>query len=449
MSEHYYSEVIKDIFRLDSEPFQKINQENFSDFETVKLSEIALANPPKSEISDLKINLSVSFIPMEMLGNGLINKKEEGKVADFINAGYSYFTENDILVAKITPCMEHGKCAIAKDLMNGIGFGSTEYNVFRIKDNRILTEYLFAYLNRDIIKKQAENNMIGTSGRQRVPISFYENLQIPIVDIIFQKKLKKKYDDAHSRREQSQILYRQAEELLLETIGLKDFTPSQEKVSIKTFKESFWKTGRLDAEYYQLKYEKIENKIKQYKTGFSYIGEHFEQNKQIIDCSEKQYNYIEIGDINVGDGSHSFNMVDAAELPANAKIKSNRGDLLISKVRPNRGAVSIIDENIHNLVVSGAFTVLKENSNYKKEVLFILLRTIHYKEWLLKYNVGTSYPVIKDEDVLTLPIPLIDERVQLEIADLIEKSFSFRRKSEKLLREAKEMVEKEITDSNV
>ena len=270
------------------------------------------------------------------------------------------------------------------------------------------------------------------------------NMKIPLLSDDFQKQIYIKIRSSLQCIEQSQSLQYQSEELLLKTIDLKNFKPSTKGTNIKTFKKSFLTTGRLDAEYYQSKYEEIENKVKKYKDGFSCIGEQFKQNKITIDHSEKLYNYIEIGDINIENGSYVSNIIDVVELPANAKIKSKYGDLLISKVRPNRGAVSIIDKSIPNLVVSGAFTVLEEKGKYKKEVLFVLLRTFYYKEWLLKFNVGTSYPVIKDEDVLTLPIPLLEKKIQQKIAGLIEESFNLRRESEKLLEEAKEMVEREI-----
>lgn len=83
------------------------------------------------------------------------------------------------------------------------------------------------------------------------------------------------------------------------------------------------------------------------------------------------------------------------ELPDNAKIMTQKGDLLVSTVRPNRGAVAILGNG--DLLVSGAFTVLREDGDYPKEVLQVLLRTSMYRDWLLRFNVGTSYPVIKDE----------------------------------------------------
>jgi type I restriction enzyme S subunit len=209
-------------------------------------------------------------------------------------------------------------------------------------------------------------------------------------------------------------------------------------------KEYFLATKRLDAEYYQPKYEEIENKIKKYQNGYSLIKEHFIQNKQTIDCNKKQYYYTEIGDINIENGTFAYNLINVDDLPDNAKIRSNKNDVLISKVRPNRGAVAIINEDIQDFVVSGAFTVLKESSNYKKETLFVLLKTDVYKEWLLKYNVGTSYPVIKDDDILNFPIPMIDGEIQQKIAEYVEKSFYLCGESKRLLDEAKDMVEKEI-----
>jgi restriction endonuclease S subunit len=315
---------------------------------------------------------------------------------------------------------------------------------FNPNEDMILPEYLVAFLNSKQgvwdVKRRARQSINQTN----VNPEEVKEIEIPLLPMNFQKVIRSRFEKANKNRILSRQIYQQAEELLLKNIGLSNFNSSKKVTNIKSFKESFLKTGRLDAEYYQRKHEEIENKIRKSKNGFSTIRKEFRQNKTIIDTSEKQYNYIEIGDIDVGNGSYGFNLIDVTELPANAKIKSKKGNLLISKVRPNRGAVTIINENIPNLVVSGAFTVLEEKANYKKEVLFVLLRTPYYKEWLLKYNVGTSYPVIKDEDVLNLPIPLIGDGIQQKIVNFIEESFLLRRKSEKLLEEAKTLVEMEI-----
>ena len=96
------------------------------------------------------------------------------------------------------------------------------------------------------------------------------------------------------------------------------------------------------------------------------------------------------------------------------------------------------------MIASGAFTTLHEKSDYKKEVLQVLFRTSIYKEWLLKWNVGSSYPVIKDEDILNLPIPILPQETQKQIAELIQTSFALRQESKQLLESAKLAVEEEI-----
>lgn len=86
---------------------------------------------------------------------------------------------------------------------------------------------------------------------------------------------------------------------------------------------------------------------------------------------------------------------------------------MISKVRPNHGAVAIIEFDDTDLIVRGAFTVLLEKSDsvFSNEALKVLLRTKIYREWLLKFNVGTQYPVIRDEDILGLPIPKVEREI--------------------------------------
>ena len=155
------------------------------------------------------------------------------------------------------------------------------------------------------------------------------------------------------------------------------------------------------------------------------------------------YQYIEIGDVNVSDGSYSFNEVATEDLPANAKIMVKEGDILISTVRPNRGAITVIEHDRDDLIVSGAFTVLrrKVKSYFNNEFLKVLLRTEIYKDWLLQFNVGTSYPVIKDEDILNLVIPNVEETIQTQISDLIRQSNYLRIKSKGLLEKAKKAVE--------
>ena len=165
------------------------NEINSTNDKKIKLSAIAITNPSKREISNIDENTIVSFVEMASVSNeGFIETKIDRPLKDLKKGSFTYFAENDIIIAKITPSMENGKCAIAYDLTNSLGMGSSEFHVIRVKEN-INSKYLFSYLNQETIRKEAEKQMTGASGHRRVPISFYENLQIPLPSLEIQKEI--------------------------------------------------------------------------------------------------------------------------------------------------------------------------------------------------------------------------------------------------------------------
>lgn len=155
----------------------------------LKMSELCEFNPSKSEANSLKDEQLISFVEMASVSNdGYIERMEDKSYSNVKRGGYTYFAENDIIIAKITPCMENGKCAIATGLTNGVGFGSTEFHVLRCKE-LLINKYLFGYLNRPNIREEAAKRMKGASGHRRVPIEFYEDLEIPVLPINEQQQI--------------------------------------------------------------------------------------------------------------------------------------------------------------------------------------------------------------------------------------------------------------------
>lgn len=143
-----------------------------------KLSEISEVNPSK-----YKGNLNVSgvgFIPMSYVDDVLGQVIKIDTVSyKKVSKGYTSFINTDVVFAKITPCMENGKCAVIKNLPNGVGFGSTEFYVIR-PQNDIFSEYIWHYLRQEKIRKSAVKHFTGSSGHKRVPKDFIENLDIPV-----------------------------------------------------------------------------------------------------------------------------------------------------------------------------------------------------------------------------------------------------------------------------
>lgn len=114
---------------------------------------------------------SISFIPMECLTNGFICPKTN--TVGNVKTGYTFFADGDIIMAKVTPCFENGNIAIVKNLLNGIGFGSSELYVFRCKT--IDTTYLFYFLQNSQFKQLCISTMFGTGGLKRVSPDFIRN----------------------------------------------------------------------------------------------------------------------------------------------------------------------------------------------------------------------------------------------------------------------------------
>jgi type I restriction enzyme M protein len=158
-------------------------------YPTKKLSALALRNPSKSELKSVPDDTIVSFVDMAAVSNdGYIERQTLRPLRELRKGSYTYFAENDIILAKITPCMENGKSALATGLSNGLALGSSEFHVIRALDE-ILPGYLFTLLNRAEVRQEAERNMTGSSGHRRAPITFYENLLIPVPSIEVQEAL--------------------------------------------------------------------------------------------------------------------------------------------------------------------------------------------------------------------------------------------------------------------
>jgi len=153
----------------------------------VKLGEICEINPATDY--DFDPEDACSFVPMEAVDD------VDARIATMatrpfreVAKGYTPFAENDVIVAKITPCMENGKCAIGRHLRSGVAFGSTEFHVLR-STKRVIPEWLFYFWRFPQTRKLAAVNMTGSAGQKRVPASFIETADIRLPEICEQRRI--------------------------------------------------------------------------------------------------------------------------------------------------------------------------------------------------------------------------------------------------------------------
>ena len=153
------------------------------------LGEICAINPRLVESTNSANDTVVSFVPMAAVDEriGTIAIHEDRPLSE-VSKGYTAFRDGDILFAKITPCMENGKIALARNLTNGSGRGSTEFFVLR-PGNRVLGEYLYHFVRQQRFRERAKRSFTGTVGQQRVPKSFMESVPIPLPSLNEQRRL--------------------------------------------------------------------------------------------------------------------------------------------------------------------------------------------------------------------------------------------------------------------
>lgn len=200
------------------------------------LRDVCFFNPPKSEVREnLEADALVSFMPMQDLGIESINAEAgSSKPLSEVVKAYTYFAENDILIAKITPCFENGKMGIARNLVNGVGFGSSEYFVLRPADN-VLSEYIYYFLRQDFVIENGRGIMTGAVGHRRVPADYLENLQIPLPTIEKQREIIEKLQSAFTELDLLQenfLNLRNKYDELLQSFQFNSYQRSETRVKI-------------------------------------------------------------------------------------------------------------------------------------------------------------------------------------------------------------------------
>ena len=164
---------------------------------TKTLAEVCQIKPPKSEAREtVSASSLVSFLPMEDMGIDVkLVQATQTKPLSAVVGSYTYFADGDVLLAKITPCFENGKLGIADGLKNGIGFGSSEYFVFR-PDPTVSKEWLYYFLSRDTFRVEGAARMSGAVGHKRVSKEFIEDYPIPVPPLAEQQRIVGLLDEA-------------------------------------------------------------------------------------------------------------------------------------------------------------------------------------------------------------------------------------------------------------
>jgi type I restriction enzyme S subunit len=165
------------------------------------IEDCAILNPKHGR--DVSGETSVSFVPMPAVSDvtGEIERPQTRRLSE-VSKGYTHFQSGDVIFAKITPCMENGKIAVARKLTNGLACGSTEFHVLRPRD-KISPDYLWRFLRQKIFRVEAERSMTGAVGQRRVPLEYLKAANIPLPPLTEQRRIATKLDSLSAKTKRS------------------------------------------------------------------------------------------------------------------------------------------------------------------------------------------------------------------------------------------------------
>lgn len=355
----------------------------------------------------------------------------------------SQIRANNILIARSG---SFGKAAIylEDEIIN-----SSDIIIIEANNHFVDSYFLTAYLN----SKVGVSQMIrfASGGLQgHVNLTILEELVVPNIKMSFQKSIQKIVDLSYQVQKASENVYSQAENLLLESTGLKNFHPTKESVNVKSFENSFLSTGRLDAEYYQPKYEEIVNRVLPLE--HERLGDIVSIKKSIEPgssaYSDEGLPFLRVADYDKFGLSEPAQKLSASFCKENLKLlerlKPKKETILFSK-DGSVGAAYMLRED-KNMITSGAILHLKvkDKKRILPEYLTLVLNSPVVQMQAERDAGGSIILHWRVNEVENVIIPIIDYQKQQEIAQLIETSFTLKSQSNQLLETAKSAVEMAI-----
>lgn len=426
--------------RYDSEYYQK--QYIFEDVTLMRykkemIGNVAFVTDGQHGYHEIDEHSSIHMLTAKNAKNWFANLQGAEPLAKWVddNNKRSSLEEGDIILSTRGTV---GNCAI---VMADILPANIDQDVARIKliTTTFEKEFVITYLNSIYGQDWMKRNQTGMV-QQGLSLQKVRMIPIPVLCEDFQTKVKNIVLSAYSAYKQSQSAFIKAEKIILDELGVTDFTPSVKKISVKNFADSFGTSGRLDAEYYQTKYEQIEKAL--------FKPQYVEQCCKLFDTnytpSEKmEYKYIELSNIGIRGDISNVDTIIGIELPSRARRQVKVDQVIVSSIEGSLNSCAIVTQEYHNALCSTGFYVI-ESDSINSETLLVLFKSPPIQSLMKKRCSGTILTAISKDEFLHLLLPTISLKIQNEIAIKVQESFLLRKKSKELLERAKQAVEMAI-----
>jgi len=453
ISEVNYAEAItnKD-FRTDSDFWTKASKPNPT-LKYVPIGEVLLSSQYGISIEMNELNKGYPIYRMNEIHN-MVCDFEVDKCADILDDEFKNFELNDrdVLFNRTNSYDWVGRTGVFKK-QEGKNFVFASYLVrFVPNQAKVLPEYLASFLSSKFGVNEIRRRARQSINQTNVNPEEVKAIRIPLLNFEIQNSIKNCFDSAVDKLLQSQHLYAAAESLLLDTLGMADFSPATETVNIKSFKDSFAATGRLDAEYYQPKYEQVMAHI---------LAQAHDTLSALVSIKKS----IEPGSDKYTDDEQGLPFMRVADYskfgvtPPQKKIKA-------SFVAENKAKLDALMPKAETILFSkdgsvGEAYCLREDADFITSGAVLHLRVLNPKKILPEYlTLALNSKLVKMQaerdaggsiilhwrvcEIENVVVPLADMATQQNIADLVQESFTLKAESERLLAVAKRAVEMAI-----
>lgn len=371
------------------------------------------------------------------------------KYADITHKEFLKFRlmENDILFNRTNSFEFVGRTGIVKEQTDSI-FAS--YLIRIVPDtNKILPEYLTIYLNTEFGIGQIKRRAMPSINQSNVSASELRRILVLVPHQDEQKQIAKSVNDAYELNRQAIAQYLEATQLLESELGLDKLVIDKPLSYEASFSEVI-SNNRTDADYFQPKYRKIREIVKNYKHGWDYILSLTSALSPNIDPKKtpgEQFSYVELADIDASLGRIiSKQIVTGASAPSRARRLVKTGDIIASAVVGSVDKAALVDETSNEHLASTGFFHFRPLT-VSSEYLLIMVKSLLVTTQLQQESTGGILSAVPDHRLKYVIVPRIPEAIQRQISVLVKNSHTAKRESENLLKEAKKRVEDLIEEA--
>lgn len=360
----------------------------------------------------------------------------------------SKLKEDDVLLT-ITG-VSYGKSAVVTKDFDGCNINQHSVKI-TLNTKYFLPHFISTFLNSNKGKLQSDKNIVGVT-RPALDYTAIKNFLVPLVTLNFQLSISDLIHLSDHKLIKAKEIYQQAEDLLLTELSLKDWQPTEESIAVKSFSESFLSSGRLDAEYYQPKYDEIEKQVKSYIGGWTNIrdvlikdiknGTTPEGVIQEFMSNKPKFVRVEAFNQSLEIDEEKLYSIEHETLIKYKSISVDRDDVLVSMTGTIGNvavylidALAIINQNIVKLTCN--------QSIINPYILALYIKSVG-RSLLIRQQTGNVQPYVNIPNFQKLIIPLLTQEIQSRVLTYLEEASHQRNKSKQLLEIAKIGVEKAI-----